>query len=165
MKQMAYCSFCNVDGLPEATNNSTYCPFCGKLIKEMQPAPTINLYGSDNSTSTSNPPPMSGGSNYSSYSSSPRYSSDSSKKSGGGAFFTTIILTLLAWYFLGSTVALIVFAIGVIYMLREIMGIIIILIAGVIGYFVAESIGINAIGGALIAGSVTAIITNKITKK
>ena len=157
---MAYCSFCNVDGLPEATNGNTYCPFCGKLIKEIKPAPPIHLYGSDSTTSVSNPSIYSGSSSYS----GGRYSSKTPEKNGNGneAFTTTVILALIAWYLFGSTAGMLVMAIGSIYMLRHFMKLIIVVVVAIIGFSIAENVGINGMIGLFIAGVLANFVINKL---
>ena len=164
---MAYCSFCNVDGIPDSNHGNTYCPFCGKLISEAKPSPPIRLYGSDEDTSASNSSysntNIPSGGESTSYSMRNRGTKTSDK--GTEAFITVIILALLAWYFFGDTGGLIVLVIGFLYLLRDLIKLIAVPAVAIAGFFVAESMGINGIIGLIAAGIIAHFVINKLFRK
>ena len=162
-----YCPICNVGVDDSDYRNTIYCPVCGRILKwgysdpraqaeaerkeeeERRRLAQNNAYF-DNYTS--------GGS----YSGGGGYSSKKNLSSIIGTIVSTVALAAIAYYFFGETAAGIIVAIGIAYLLRHVIKVLVVIGAGVLGYFVCDGMGFNGLIGALIAAFLAYIIAGKI---
>ncbi len=75
------------------------------------------------------------------------------------------MVALIALFVIGDWAALVVLVIGIIYLLRNVIKLLIVIGVGAFGYHLAESFGIDGVWGALAGGIPAATVINKLFGK
>lgn len=171
---MAYCSFCQQGGIPEEHyTRNTYCPFCGKLLKEAYAdtraaAAYEEAYAEElralEEEADSYASSYSSDSSYSSSYSGGGYSSGRSGPTVLGTILTTLAVAAIAYFLFGETAAGVVVAIGAVYLLRHVIKVLFVFGAGAFCYMFCDGLGINGFIGAIVGVLLACALVEKITR-